>query len=89
MFVQKLRTFAMAKAKEDHVDLIKGQFVGKPQIGLAIYAFVHVTEEIAGITCAVDETDIGFGMTQKNTYQFTCGITGATDNTNSNHAARC
>ena len=87
MFRQKLRTLAMAEAKEENVNIIKGQLVGKPHVGLPIYAFVYITEQIAGITRAIDKAYIGFGVTQKDTNQLTCGIAGATYNSNSYHIA--
>ena len=36
---------------------------------------------------AIDKAYIGFGVTQKDTNQLTCGIAGATYNSNSYHIA--
>ena len=50
MFFEELFALAVTEAEENDVDLIKGHFVSKLEVGVANESFMYVADQIAGIT---------------------------------------
>ena len=88
VFGKELSAFAVTKAEEDHIHVLKGEFVGEAQVSLSVESFVDIGEQVARVAFAVDENDFCFGMIQEKAAEFAGSVAGAADDSDSNHISQ-
>ena len=83
----KASLFAVSEAEEQHIDLIERHLGSELQVTIPVESFVHVGDQVAGITFAVDENNLGIRMIHEQANEFACRVSRATQNTYSD--VRC
>ena len=73
---QEPLALAVAKAEEEHVDIVEGHLAREAKVSIAVESLMHVGDEVSGIALAVDEDELCLGMVDEQADEFSCRIAG-------------
>ena len=86
VLLQELLALAVTEAEEHHVHLVEGHGIGKPQVGVAQEALVHIGHKVACIALAVGKDDFRLGMVHQQADEFATGVSGSSKYSYFNHS---
>ena len=80
VLIQERPTFAVSEAEEHHVNLVERHFGGKPKVGFAHKAFVHIAHKVSRVRFAISEYNLGLGVINQQSNQLAACISSSAQN---------
>ena len=86
VFLQELFALSMTEAEKHNIHVVERHRRRECHITLAKQSPVHVADEVAGITFAVDELQLGLGVVDEQADEFAGCVASPAEDSNLNHS---